>query len=71
MKTEKSCGVIPFIHKDDQLFVLLIKQTNGVNCFPKGHVEANESEEETAIRECIEETNLKPIVVDVIITHNL
>lgn len=64
MRTEKSCGVIPFIEKENQLFVLLINQTNGVICFPKGHVEPNESEEETAIRECVEETNLKPTIVD-------
>ena len=64
MRTEKSYGVIPFIRNENQLFVLLIKQTNGVISFPKGHAEPNETEEETAIRECIEETNLKPTIVD-------
>jgi 8-oxo-dGTP pyrophosphatase MutT (NUDIX family) len=37
----------------------LVKQTNGFVSFPKGHVENNETEEETALRECLEETGLK------------
>ena len=51
---EKSCGCI--ITKDNK--VLLIKQTKGHWGFPKGHVEKNETEIETAIREVKEETNL-------------
>ena len=38
--------------------VLLVKQTNGYYGFPKGHVENNETEIETAKRETKEETNL-------------
>lgn len=63
LRQEKSCGIIPFIIKDNELFVLLIKQNNGVIGFPKGHAEANESDEETALRECFEETNLKPSIL--------
>lgn len=51
---EKSCGCI--IINDDK--VLLIKQTKGHWGFPKGHVEENETEIETAMREVKEETNL-------------
>ena len=51
---EKSCGCV--IINDDK--VLLIKQTKGHWGFPKGHVEKNETEVETAIREVKEETNL-------------
>lgn len=51
---EKSCGCI-IINNGK---VLLVKQTKGHWGFPKGHVEANETEEETAIREVKEETNL-------------
>ena len=51
---EKSCGCI--IIDDDK--VLLIKQTKGHWGLPKGHVEANETELETAARETKEETNL-------------
>ena len=54
MKHEKSCGCI--IIEDKK--VLLIKQTNGIWGFPKGHVEKNETELETAAREVKEETNL-------------
>ena len=38
--------------------MLLIKQTKGHWGFPKGHVEKDETEIETAIREVKEETNL-------------
>ena len=58
MKHEKSCGIIPFIIKNNKTYVVLIKQNNGIVGFPKGHVEQGETEEETALRECFEETNL-------------
>ena len=51
---EKSCGCI-IINKNK---VLLIKQTKGHWGFPKGHVEKDETEIETAIREVKEETGL-------------
>ena len=52
---EKSCGCI-IIRNDEK--ILLIKQTQGHWGFPKGHVEGNETEIETATREVKEETNL-------------
>ena len=51
---EKCCGCI--IIKENK--VLLIKQKEGHWGFPKGHVEENETEIETATREVKEETNL-------------
>ncbi|HPF83210.1 MAG TPA: NUDIX domain-containing protein [Bacilli bacterium] len=54
MKFEKSCGA--FILKDNK--VLLIKSKKGEYGFPKGHIEYGETEEETAIREVKEETNI-------------
>lgn len=54
MKKEKSCGTI--ITENNK--VLLIQQTDNAWGFPKGHVENNETEQETAIRETKEETNL-------------
>lgn len=54
MKYEKSCGSI--VISDDK--VLLVKHNAGHWDFPKGHVEDNETEEETAIREVKEETNI-------------
>ena len=59
MKHEKSCGVIAYIIINNEINYLLVKQTNGFLSFPKGHVENNEAEEETAYRECLEETSLK------------
>ena len=53
MKKEKSCGIIVF----DNDKVLVVKHLDGHYGFPKGHVENNETEEETAIREVKEETN--------------
>lgn len=54
MKHEKSCGCI--VIRDEK--VLLVKQNDGHWSFPKGHVEHDETEEQTAIREVKEETNV-------------
>ena len=54
MKYEKSCGCI--IINDNK--VLLVQQNDGHWGFPKGHMEENETEIQTAIREVKEETNL-------------
>lgn len=54
IKKEKSCGAL--IVKDDK--VLIVKQTNHLWSFPKGHVEGDETEAWTAVREIKEETNL-------------
>ena len=51
---EKSCGVV--VVKKGK--VLLIKHNKGHYGFPKGHMEENETEIETAIREVKEETNI-------------
>lgn len=53
LRKEKSCGCIVI----DEGKVLLIKQTKGHWGLPKGHVEENETEKETALREVKEETN--------------
>lgn len=54
MKYEKSCGCI--IIKEGK--VLLVQHNAGHWDFPKGHMEENETEVQTAIREVKEETNL-------------
>ena len=59
MKKEKSCGIIVF--KGDK--VLVIKHNRGHYGFPKGHVEDGETEEETAIRETKEETNIDAKII--------
>ena len=52
---EKSCGCIVF--HDDK--VLIVKSLDGFYGFPKGHVEGDETEFETAIRETLEETGVQ------------
>lgn len=54
MKVERSCGAI--IKNDGK--ILVIKQNTGFYGFPKGHMDAGETEIETAIREVKEETNV-------------
>ena len=54
---ENSCGAIVFNENTEK--VLLVKMHNGNWGFPKGHIENNETKEETAIREVHEETNVK------------
>ena len=54
MKKETCCGCI--IVEDGK--VLLVQEKEGHWGLPKGHVEGNETYEETAIREVKEETNL-------------
>ncbi len=63
MKYEKSCGAFVFRIHEKKYEVLLIRQVQGHWCFPKGHVEKDESEEETALREIKEETGLKVKIV--------
>lgn len=60
MKLEKSCGCIVV----DNNKVLLIKHNLGHWDLPKGHMENNETEQETAIREVKEETNVDVKIKD-------
>ncbi|MBQ8439184.1 MAG: NUDIX domain-containing protein [Clostridia bacterium] len=60
---EKSCGTIPYTVKDDKIHYLLLRAKDDGYCgFPKGHVEANETEEETAFRETWEEASIKSVI---------
>ena len=62
MTYEKSCGAVIYrtINGVRQYFLLLNRKNNskGHWGFPKGHVETNENEYETAAREILEETGL-------------
>lgn len=57
---EKSCGAVIFYrNKQNNTKVLLVKNSNGRYwSFPKGHIENDENERETAMREIKEETGL-------------
>lgn len=56
---EKSCGAVVYINFKGDTKYLLVKNKNG-RCwsFPKGHIEINENEKQTAKREIKEETGL-------------
>ena len=54
---ENSCGAIVFNENTEK--ILLVKMHNGNWGFPKGHIEKDETKEETAIREVLEETNVR------------
>lgn len=63
-KNEKSCGAIVYKMEKGDLKYLLVHQNNGVWSFPKGHMENNENEIETALREVKEETNIDIQIID-------
>lgn len=59
MKREKSCGAVIYRRKSGRLYYLLLKHRSGNHwSLAKGHVEAGETDEQTARREVFEETGL-------------
>ena len=65
IRWEKSCGALICCNRSGEDKLLLIRHKNGGHwAFPKGHVEANETEEETARREIREETGLTEVEID-------
>lgn len=64
MTWEKSCGAVVFTRENGQVKYLLVANLEGIYGFPKGHVEAGETEVETALREVREETGLTVRLID-------
>ena len=64
MKTEKSCGAVVFTVIDSSIKYVIVESKEGYFGFPKGHVEKNETEKETALREIREETGLNVDIID-------
>lgn len=64
MIVEKSCGAVVFTREDKEIKFLIIKSPEGFYGFPKGHMEDNESETETALREIKEETGVDVNIID-------
>ncbi|MGN0631574.1 MAG: bis(5'-nucleosyl)-tetraphosphatase [Ruminococcus sp.] len=63
MYHEKSCGAIVYRKHHGNTEILLIKHINsGHWSFPKGHMEGDETEIETALREIKEETSLDVLI---------
>lgn len=64
MNREKSCGAVVFTVRNGQPLYVLVREASGACSFPKGHVEAGETEMQTAVREVFEETGLHPVFLD-------
>ncbi len=64
MTCETSCGAVVFTFQSGELRYLLIQSTEGVWGFPKGHMETDETEKQTALREIREETGLSVEILD-------
>ena len=58
MITEKSCGAVVFTKNAGNINFVIVRSREGVFGFPKGHMEAQETEADTALREIAEETGL-------------
>lgn len=63
MTYEKSCGAVVFTREEGEIKYVLAQMLGGHYDFPKGHMEAGETEEETALREVFEEVHLKPSLI--------
>ena len=60
MNWEKSSGAVVFTRRNGQLLYVIVQEKAGACSFPKGHREGNETAMETARREILEETGLRP-----------
>ena len=64
MTWEKSCGALVVRREQDKYFILMIRhKAGGHRSFPKGHMEAGESEYATALREVMEETSSRIAII--------
>ena len=64
MIVEKSCGAVVYTIVNNKIMYLLIQNLSGIYGFPKGHMENNETEIETALREIYEEVGIKVELID-------
>ena len=64
MEWEKSCGAVVYTRKDGEIRFVIVQEMAGAYSFPKGHMEGNETEMETARREVFEEIGLRPKFLD-------
>jgi len=64
MVYEKSCGALVVRREGEKYFILMIRhKAKGNRSFPKGHVEAGETEYITAMREVMEETSSRIVIL--------
>ncbi len=62
MIKEKSCGAVLYKYINGVRYYLCLHMSLGHDSICKGHVEGNETEEETALREIKEETSLDAVL---------
>ena len=70
MKHEKSCGAVVYRIRYGYLEFLVEYMKKGHVSIPKGHVEGDETEEDTAVREIREETGLE-VRLDTVFRHDV
>ncbi|VYU65416.1 Diadenosine hexaphosphate hydrolase [Clostridium tertium] len=63
MKYEISSGAVVFTRKENNIYFAIVKSLEGYYGFPKGHIEANETEEEAALREIYEEIGVRAHII--------
>ena len=61
LNKEKSCGAVVFTRRSGEILFVIVQEASGAYSFPKGHVEGDETEMQTAAREIREETGLRPV----------
>ena len=64
MTVEVSCGAVVFARMPEGLRYVIIHSQQGFYGFPKGHMEAGETEQQTALREIREEVGLEVRLLD-------
>ena len=64
MNWEYSCGAIVFTRRNDRILFVVVQELAGAYSFPKGHMEGDETEMETAHREVYEEIGLNLDFID-------
>jgi 8-oxo-dGTP pyrophosphatase MutT (NUDIX family) len=61
---QKSCGVLPYRFVDNEMeFLIVFESYSQCWSLPKGHMEAGETEAQTALRELQEETGLTATLI--------
>lgn len=63
MEMEYSCGAILYCCENGKRQYVLVMEASGSYGFPKGHREGKETELETAQREILEETGIRPVFI--------
>lgn len=64
MTYEISSGAVVFTRRNGEILYVIVQSPEGYYGYPKGHMENGETEREAALREILEETGLRPQILD-------